>query len=81
VRVATPYSSYQDFDFIIPIGTAGDTYDRFMVRQEEMWQSLKIIEQAIKICQRISRFMPIFLNFIYRQKKKFTIIWSAYLSL
>jgi NADH-quinone oxidoreductase subunit D len=48
VRVATPYSSYQDFDFIIPIGTSGDTYDRFMVRQEEMWQSLKIIEQAIK---------------------------------
>ena len=48
VRVATPYSSYQDFDFIIPIGQSGDTYDRFMVRQEEMWQSLKIIEQAVK---------------------------------
>ncbi|HQQ93433.1 MAG TPA: NADH-quinone oxidoreductase subunit D [Bacteroidia bacterium] len=48
VRVATPYSSYQDFDFIIPVGTAGDTYDRFMVRQEEMWQSLSIIKQAIK---------------------------------
>lgn len=48
VRVATPYSSYQDFDFIIPVGTAGDTYDRFMVRQEEMWQSLRIIEQALK---------------------------------
>jgi NADH-quinone oxidoreductase subunit D len=48
VRVATPYSSYQDFDFIIPVGTSGDTYDRFMVRQEEMWQSLRIIEQAIK---------------------------------
>jgi NADH-quinone oxidoreductase subunit D len=48
VRVATPYSSYQDFDFIIPVGTAGDTYDRFMVRQEEMWQSLNIIRQAIK---------------------------------
>jgi NADH-quinone oxidoreductase subunit D len=48
VRVATPYSSYQDFDFIIPVGTSGDTYDRFMVRQEEMWQSLSIIRQAIK---------------------------------
>ncbi len=47
VRVANPYSSYQDFDFIIPVGTSGDTYDRFMVRQEEMWQSLKIINQAI----------------------------------
>lgn len=48
VRVSDPYSSYQDFDFIVPVGTSGDTYDRFMVRQEEMWQSLKIIEQALK---------------------------------
>lgn len=48
VRVANPYSSYQDFDFIIPVGTSGDTYDRFMVRQQEMWESLSIIKQAIK---------------------------------
>lgn len=48
VRVAQPYSSYQDFDFTIPVGTNGDVYDRFMVRQEEMWQSLSIIQQAIK---------------------------------
>jgi len=48
VRVMNPYSSYQDFDFVVPVGTAGDTYDRFMVRQEEMWQSLRIIEQALK---------------------------------
>lgn len=48
VRVATPYSSYQDFDFKIPIGQHGDTYDRFTVRDEEMKQSLKIIHQAIK---------------------------------
>ena len=47
VRVATPYSSYEDFDFIIPVGTNGDVYDRFMVRQEEMWQSLSIIKQAM----------------------------------
>ena len=46
VRVASPYSSYQDFNFNIPIGTAGDTYDRFMVRQQEIWESLKIINQA-----------------------------------
>jgi NADH-quinone oxidoreductase subunit D len=48
VRVMNPYSSYQDFEFDIPLGTQGDTYDRFMVRDEEMWQSLRIIEQAIK---------------------------------
>jgi NADH-quinone oxidoreductase subunit D len=48
VRVMNPYSSYQDFDFIIPVGTQGDTYDRFTVRQEEIRQSLAIIEQAYK---------------------------------
>lgn len=48
VRVAIPYSSYEDFEFIIPVGTNGDVYDRFMVRQEEMWQSLSIINQALK---------------------------------
>lgn len=47
VRVAMPYCSYEDFDFAIPIGTNGDVYDRFMVRQEEMWESLSIIKQAI----------------------------------
>ncbi len=47
VRVMNPYSSYEDFDFTIPLGTNGDVYDRFMVRQEEMWQSLSIIKQAI----------------------------------
>jgi NADH-quinone oxidoreductase subunit D len=48
VRVFSPYSSYEDFDFIIPVGTQGDTYDRFMVRQAEMWESLSIIRQAIE---------------------------------
>lgn len=48
VRVMNPYSSYQDFIFDVPIGQSGDTYDRFMVRQHEMWNSLEIIRQAIK---------------------------------
>jgi len=48
VRVHTPYSSYQDFNFIVPVGTTGDCYDRFLVRNEEMWQSLSIIEQAFQ---------------------------------
>ncbi len=47
VRVASPYCSYNDFDFIIPVGTHGDTYDRFCVRQTEMWQSMKIIKDAL----------------------------------
>jgi NADH-quinone oxidoreductase subunit D len=48
VRVMNPYSSYQDFDFSIPVGKSGDVYDRFTVRQQEMWESLSIIKQAIK---------------------------------
>lgn len=51
VRVHAPYSSYEDFDFIIPVGTTGDNYDRFMVRGEEVWQSLDIIRQAYQKVQ------------------------------
>ena len=46
VRVHTPYSSYEDFQFDIPVGRTGDCYDRFLVRNGEMWQSLKIIGDA-----------------------------------
>jgi NADH-quinone oxidoreductase subunit D len=47
LRKAQPYSSYDDFDFDIPIGKNGDTYDRYIVRIEEMRQSLRIIRQAV----------------------------------
>lgn len=47
VRVMNPYSSYEEFEFKIPIGTQGDTYDRFMVREQEMWESMSIIQQAL----------------------------------
>jgi len=56
VRVAFPYSGYEDFDFNIPVGTNGDTYDRYMVRSQEMWESLKIIKQAIQKCDRTGPF-------------------------
>ncbi|MEJ8818034.1 NADH-quinone oxidoreductase subunit D [Lacibacter sp. H407] len=51
VRVHTPYSSYEDFNFIVPVGTTGDTYDRYLVRNVEMWESLSIIEQAYQKIQ------------------------------
>jgi NADH-quinone oxidoreductase subunit D len=51
VRVHAPYSSYEDFDFIIPVGKTGDNYDRYLVRGEEMWQSLSIIQQAYQKVQ------------------------------
>ncbi|MFY7841036.1 MAG: NADH-quinone oxidoreductase subunit D, partial [Lacibacter sp.] len=53
VRVHSPYSSYEDFDFIVPVGTTGDTYDRYLVRNVEMWQSLSIIEQAVQKIENI----------------------------
>lgn len=48
VRVQKPYSRYEEFDFEIPIGSTGDIYDRYMVRNQEMWQSLSLIRQAIE---------------------------------
>ncbi len=47
VRAMNPYSSYEDFDFEVPVGENGDVYARFLVRNEEMWQSLRLIEQAL----------------------------------
>jgi NADH-quinone oxidoreductase subunit D len=47
LRKAAPYSSYGDFDFKIPIGTVGDNYDRFAVRHAEIYESVRILEQAI----------------------------------
>ena len=48
VRIASPYSSYQDFDFSVPVGTTGDSYDRYLVRNAEMWESISIIRQAME---------------------------------
>ena len=47
IRKANPYSGYENFDFEIPVGQAGDVYDRYLVRLEEMRQSIRIIQQAI----------------------------------
>lgn len=47
VRRAAPYSAYPEFDFEIPIGETGDTYDRYLVRMQEMRQSIRIVQQAI----------------------------------
>jgi NADH-quinone oxidoreductase subunit D len=47
LRKSNPYSSYEDFDFAVPVGSHGDTYDRFLVRIAEMRESHKIIRQAI----------------------------------
>ena len=48
VRKAYPYSSYEEFDFEIPLGTEGDIYDRYIVRLKEMRQSVRIVRQSIE---------------------------------
>jgi len=48
VRKARPYSGYQNYQFEIPTGTEGDVYDRYLVRLEEMRQSCRILDQAIR---------------------------------
>jgi len=61
IRKADPYSIYDRFDFEVPVGTIGDCYDRYWVRIQEMRQSVRIVEQAIKqlprgeICARVAQ--------------------------
>ena len=48
LRKARPYSGYENFDFEVPLASNGDVYDRAVVREEEIRQSLRIIEQCLK---------------------------------
>ncbi len=68
VRVAQPYCSYEDFDFKIPVGTVGDVYDRFMVRNGEIWESLSIIHQALEKIEKIEKEFPEQKNVFYAQE-------------
>jgi NADH-quinone oxidoreductase subunit D len=47
VRKDRPYLGYETYDFDVPVGEHGDIYDRYRVRLEEMWQSNRILEQAL----------------------------------
>jgi NADH-quinone oxidoreductase subunit D len=47
LRKAQPYSSYDHFEFKVPVGTVGDNYDRYRVRHAEFYESTKIIQQAL----------------------------------
>lgn len=65
VRVAQPYSSYEDFDFKIPVGTVGDVYDRYMVRNDEIWESFSIVKQALEKVERMDKEFPEQKNVFY----------------
>lgn len=48
VRKDFPYLDYETYDFDVPVGTNGDVYDRYLVRMEELRQSVRILDQAVK---------------------------------
>ncbi len=52
LRKAEPYSKYDEIDFDIPVGTTGDNYDRFLVVQEELMQSIRIIRQCLPVLRK-----------------------------
>ena len=58
MRIAQPYSSYEDFQFNIPVGTTGDVYDRFMVRNGEIWESYSIVKQAMEKVAQLEKDDP-----------------------
>lgn len=68
VRVSDPYSSYEDFDFKIPTGTTGDVYDRYLVRNLEIWESLSIVKQAVSKIQQIEKEDPVQKGIFYAKE-------------
>jgi NADH-quinone oxidoreductase subunit C/D len=58
LRVQEPYAAYDEVDFDIPVGDVGDVYDRYLVRMEEMVQSLRIIEQCVDKLEKLPEDAP-----------------------
>ncbi|MFA7414174.1 MAG: NADH-quinone oxidoreductase subunit D [Rhizobium sp.] len=59
LRKSQPYECYADFDFDVPVGLNGDCYDRYLVRMEEMRQSVRIMKQALARLKGEARSGPV----------------------
>jgi NADH-quinone oxidoreductase subunit D len=68
VRVAQPYCSYEEFDFKVPVGTTGDVYDRYLVRNAEIWESLSLVKQALGKIRKMDAEFPDQKNVFYAQE-------------
>lgn len=53
IRYIQPTDAYADVDFEIPLGTVGDAYDRYLIRMEEMKQSLRIVQQCVEKLEKL----------------------------
>ncbi len=58
IRKLEPYAAYDEMEFDIPVGEIGDVYDRYLVRMEEMAQSVRIIEQCVAKLEKLPRSAP-----------------------
>ncbi len=73
VRKFEPYDAYGEVDFDIPVGETGDCYDRYLVRMEEMRQSVRIIEQCLSKLEKLPKDAPFFAEIPKERKIKLTI--------